>query len=80
MSNQDIFVANMSFATEIDGVPVTVHQGKTRVRAGHPLLELNPQYFDPADQGVHFDVEQATAAPGEKRGGRRAAAATGEKG
>jgi hypothetical protein len=75
---QDIFVANMSFATEVDGVPVTVLQGKTRVRAGHELLKANPQYFDPVDQGVHYDVEQTTAAPGEKRGGRRTAKTDGE--
>lgn len=62
----DIFVARDSFSTEIDGVPVSVQKGVTRVRAGHPLLEGREGLFEPIT--VHFDVEQATSAPGEKRG------------
>jgi hypothetical protein len=41
------------------------------VRDGHPLLKGRDDLFDPADQLSrfdHVDVEQATAAPGEKRG------------
>lgn len=64
-----IYVATETFACEVDGSPVIVHAGETRVREGHSLLDTYRQSFKPADSGVHFDVEQATAAPGEKRGG-----------
>lgn len=63
-----IFVANSTFATEIDGVQVIVHKGHTRVREGHELLARAGSCFDPVDLEVHYDVEQATKAPGEKRG------------
>lgn len=63
-----IYVATTSFACEIDGYPVNVSHGE-RVREGHDLLRLYPQAFEPLEAGrVHYDVEQATAAPGEKRG------------
>jgi len=64
----DILVANTSFSVEIEGVPHAITQGKTRVRAGHPIALQNPEYFDPAEEHVDFDVEAATKAPGEKRG------------
>jgi hypothetical protein len=64
-----IYVANTSFICDLDGVQETIHKGSTRVRGGHPLLRAHPEYFDRADVGVQFEVvEQATAAPGEKRG------------
>jgi hypothetical protein len=63
----DIYVATQSFAAEVDGDPVFVNKDE-RVRAGHPLLDTNPDFFEPVDDVVHYDVEQATAAPGEKRG------------
>lgn len=37
------------------------------VRAGHPLLAANPRLFVRAEDRVRFDVEQATARPGERR-------------
>jgi hypothetical protein len=64
-----VWVATETFACEIDGAGVIVHAGQTRVREGHPMLDTYRGSFKLADQGVHFDmVEQATAAPGEKRG------------
>jgi hypothetical protein len=66
----EIFVAKTSFACEVDGERLFINQGE-RVRSGHPLLKNQGAYFEPADTTVHFDmpdVEQATAAPGEKRG------------
>jgi hypothetical protein len=63
-----VWVATETFACEIDGVGVVVHAGETRVREGHPMLDTYRTSFKLADQGVHFEVEQATAAPGEKRG------------
>lgn len=65
----DVYVATDSAAFEYGGDMVVVHKGVTRVRAGHPILTQHPELFMPID--VHYDwparVEQATAAPGEKR-------------
>lgn len=62
----EIFVAKQSFTTELDGAPISVFGGVTRVRAGHPLLKGREELFEPLK--VHYDVEAATAAPGETRG------------
>ncbi len=62
-----VWVATETFACEIDGAGVIVHAGQTRVREGHPMLDTYRHAFKLADQGLHFDTEQATAAPGEKR-------------
>lgn len=78
----DVYVAKRTYATQLDGARVVVRKGVTRVRAGHPLIARNPDCFEPVDaSSVHYDVqqatrsyddaEQATSAPGEKRGGRR---------
>lgn len=72
----DIWVATETFFAEGETSPI--RKGETRVRDGHPLLKKYADYFEPADSNVHFDVEQATAAPGEKRGDPATAAA--EKG
>lgn len=63
----EIYVAKHSFSCEIDGEQLFVNAGE-RVRSGHPLLRSQKDYFEPVDTTVHYDVEQATAAPGEKRG------------
>jgi len=66
-SKSDIFVATESFACEIDGERYNVNAGE-RVREGHALLKVAPASFERiSDQVVHYDVEQASAAPGEKR-------------
>lgn len=70
MAKSDIYVANETFSAEVDGTPVVVHKGQTRVRAGHPLLDGREALFDRVEDEVQYDVEQATAAPGERRGGR----------
>lgn len=74
MAKDDVYVATDTFATEINGVPQVIHEGITRVRAGHELLKRFPDWFAPVDTGVDYDVEQATAAPGEKRGEQAAQA------
>jgi hypothetical protein len=66
-SAPEIYIAKHGFACEIDGVPMFINPGE-RVRKGHELLERCGEYFEPADTHVKYDVEQATAAPGEKRG------------
>lgn len=68
-AKSDIYIATESAMLDYDGVPTPIHAGHTRVRGGHVLLEQYPEFFEPID--VHYDVEQATAAPGEKRTTRR---------
>jgi hypothetical protein len=65
MSEGRILVAKDSFVALVKGVEYTVHGGVTRIREGHPLQKAMPEAFEPLT--VHFEVEQATAAPGEKR-------------
>lgn len=70
MSSDQIFVAKESFATNLDGEPIVVNKGVTRVRAGHKLLKGREAFFEPLK--VHYDVERATASPGEARVSRPA--------
>jgi hypothetical protein len=69
-STPDIYVATRSFHCEVDGERLFVTKGE-KVRAGHPMLRTQGENFEPVDTTVHYDVEQATAAPGEKRGAVR---------
>lgn len=65
-TSADIYVAKESFTTIFEGVEIVVRAGTTRVRAGHPLLKGKAALFEPLE--VHYDIEQATSAPGEARG------------
>lgn len=67
----EVYVARESGASEVKGEVYTFTKGITRVRAGHPLLKAVPDYFEPVDDSVHYDLEQATASPGEKRGSKK---------
>jgi hypothetical protein len=49
-----------------EGEQITIPAGEI-VRAGHPLLKGREEHFEPVESFGRFDVEQATAAPGEKR-------------
>ena len=64
MAAAKIVVARESFVAEHEGRELLVSAG-TRVRAGHPLAKAHPDLFEPAEPRP--DIEQATAAPGEKR-------------
>jgi hypothetical protein len=70
--SDEIYVANTSGAVEIDGESLSYTKGQTRIRnsgTGAKILKQAASSFDPVDDRVHYDdVEQATAAPGEKRG------------
>ena len=70
-----VFVAIESFAVEMaDGSTALIHQGVTRAREGHEVMSGGlRQFWAPVDDRVDYDVEQATAAPGEMRGGTPAA-------
>jgi hypothetical protein len=67
LRGRDVFVPIEGFAADIDGTPVNFKGGQTRVSAA--WLEEHSELahlFEPIR--VHYDVEQATNAPGERRG------------
>lgn len=65
MKTGKLYVATETFS--VDGYR-TITKDVTRVREGHPLLDQFPHLFREADAHYEWEVEQATAAPGEKRG------------
>lgn len=66
--DQEILIATVSgIWVDRDGTEYPYFQGQTRVRASHPLAKAVPGAFKTLD--VHYDVEQATDAPGERREG-----------
>lgn len=62
---RSVYTPRDTFVASYNGAPTTFKQGHTFVREGHELLELFPDLFQ--EIRVHYDVEQATAAPGETR-------------
>lgn len=60
-----IYRAKESFTTTVGGKDISVIEGRTTVREGHPLLKGRETLFEPLV--VDYDVEQATNRPGEKR-------------
>jgi hypothetical protein len=64
--------ARHAFGVMWEGEQITIPAGEI-VRAGHPLLRGRDEHFEPVDRLGRFDVdvEQATAAPGERRGETR---------
>jgi hypothetical protein len=62
----EIYVARSTGVVRVDGKLTNYYGGTTRVRAGHPLLKAAPNAFVPMK--LDYDIEQATKAPGEKRG------------
>ena len=64
-----LFVATETFFAADNPVRFVVNQ--TLVREGHPVLAQHPDKFREASAEYEWpDVEQATAGPGEKRGGK----------
>jgi hypothetical protein len=59
--------AKQSFVTMFNGEPTQVSAGDL-VHPDHPILQGRAELFQPAKNHIRFDVEQATASPGEKRG------------
>ena len=66
----ELYQATESAVTVFDGEQVSVVKGDL-VRAGHPILKGRDWLFKPAEGYVRFDIEQATAAPGESRGAQK---------
>lgn len=65
----DLFVARHSFATNLDGRTVIIQPGQV-VDAKDPILKGRADLFEPFAPKIRKyegQVEQATAAPGEKR-------------
>ena len=59
MASTDIYVAKESAFVDYDGGQVQLNKGMTRVRAGHELLKLYPQFFEPLK--VQYDVVEDTS-------------------
>lgn len=62
----EILVAIESFSKSYAGSDHHFTAGQTRVRSGHPILRGVEHLFKPVE--AHYEVEAATAAPGERRG------------
>ena len=63
-----VFVATDSFTASVDGADVNVVRGVTLVREGHELLDRFAHLFKLVEPHYEVrEVEQATAAPGERR-------------
>lgn len=67
----DIYAAKQPFSARVGDDRVSVAKGEL-ARADHELVKNYPSLFEPVDNIIRFDVEQATQAPGEKRGEKRA--------
>lgn len=65
----DYYRAKHAFGVRYEGEQITIPEGEI-VRAGHPLLKGLDEHFEPVTSFGRFDVEQATQAPGEKRGAK----------
>ena len=65
MAEGRIYVATTSGMIPLEGTPRIIRKDHTRVREGHALLKIKPEWFKPID--AHYEVEQATAAPAERR-------------
>jgi hypothetical protein len=68
MTEGEVFEAVQAAAITLNGKEVLVRLGD-RVRAGHPILSVAPGgMFRPLT--IQFDIEDATAEPGKKRGSK----------
>lgn len=61
-----LYTALESFTARESGQTYSVERGDL-VRAGHPLLAGREHLFALAEDRVRFDIETATARPGELR-------------
>jgi len=62
-----IWVAKDSGIASVPGYgEITFIAGVTRIREGHPILKQIGHYFEPLT--IQYDLEDTSAAPGDKRG------------
>jgi hypothetical protein len=64
-----VYVAKETIHVQTKTGVVTIYKGQ-RVREGHEYLKGREAFFTAPDSDVMYDVEQATKAPGEKRGAK----------
>ena len=72
-AERTMFVATESFGGEINGRPFNAVKGRTYLYSDHPAVSKWPMFFgrlEPTFETPNSEprMEQATAAPGEKRG------------
>lgn len=65
MAKEALYVAKANGFVVFEGRRVMLRKGVTLAREGHPILKSHGGMFELVK--VHYDVEQATAAPGERR-------------
>ena len=63
-----ILIAKESFTHTFEGAVHVFVQGQSRVREGHPVLCGIEHLFEPILPQPGYDLEDASAAPGTKRG------------
>jgi hypothetical protein len=66
-----VYVAKETIHVQTKTGVVTIYKGE-RVREGHEYMRGREDSFMLPDNEVMYDVEQATKAPGEKRGEAKA--------
>lgn len=70
-TSDEVLVATRSAVVRRDGQRIVVKEGISRAAAGSWIARAYPDMWEAASTGVDFGVEQATAAPGEKRSKRK---------
>jgi hypothetical protein len=68
MANK-VYVAKETIHVQTKDGAVVIHKGE-RLREGHPYMRGREEFFSVPDTDVMYDVEAATAAPGERRGAK----------
>lgn len=63
--DSDLYIAVVNAIVHLGRARISIRRGETVVRKGHALLKEHGNMFAPIH--VHYDVEQATAVPGERR-------------
>jgi hypothetical protein len=63
----ETLVVTDGFVANINGVDTAFRKGET-IASDHPAVKKWPQFF--GKQDISQRIEQATAAPGEKRGAK----------
>lgn len=68
-ASDEVYVAKESGHAEIDGQEYVFHRGRTRVSGDSVVAKMKgfDLFFEPADEHLSYQTEQATAAPGERR-------------